>query len=326
MPKLLIAVLLAALGFGAYYFFTHYQVKGLTDIEVAPVGGDSGQQPDDQPQAKPLKKKTLRIASANLGPLDSQKLNRQDLADRLVEIVRQYDVLAIQGVHAHNQGLMLDLTELVNQGGRQYDFAVSPRVGREPVENYAAFLFDRTVVEIDRSTVCEVDDPTDQFLNRPLVAAFRARGPEADEAFTFTLVNVEIDPTQVELELGLLAMVFRAARDDGRGEDDVLVLGSLGAGDERLSTLINVPHLMWAIGRRPSTTLGTRLVDNILFDSRATVEVAGRSGVFDLMRHFDLTIREAVEISDHLPVWAEFSVFEGGQMGPLAEKNPVAPR
>jgi hypothetical protein len=59
-----------------------------------------------------------------------------------------------------------------------------------------------------------------------------------------------------------------------------------------------------------------------LFDRRATAEFTGRSGVDDLIREFDLSMREAVETSDHLPVWAEFSVYEGGQAGHVASDQP----
>ena len=34
-----------------------------------------------------------------------------------------------------------------------------------------------------------------------------------------------------------------------------------------------------------------------------------------MMREFELTMPEALEVSEHLPVWAEFSVYEGGQAG-----------
>ena len=33
------------------------------------------------------------------------------------------------------------------------------------------------------------------------------------------------------------------------------------------------------------------------------------------MREFELTMPGALEVSEHLPVWAEFSVYEGGQPG-----------
>ena len=76
-----------------------------------------------------------------------------------------------------------------------------------------------------------------------------------------------------------------------------------------------MPNLTAAVTAAPTTTRGTRVADNILFDRRATVEFTGRSGVYDLMRECDLSMPAALEVSEHLPVWAEFSVYEGGQPG-----------
>ena len=72
-----------------------------------------------------------------------------------------------------------------------------------------------------------VEDPAGRFRYKPLVAAFRVRGPAPAEAFTFTLVDVQTDPKRVAAELDLLAAVFRAVRDDGRNEDDIILLGDL---------------------------------------------------------------------------------------------------
>lgn len=327
MPRILPLILFVALVAGGYFFFTHYRFEGLEDFKLKPLSGASGTGANaEAPPATLGNRKTIRIASANFGPLDRQKLNHREIAAQVAEIIRGFDVVAVQGVWGHNQGIVLDLLEQVNQAGRDYDFAIPMRVGREPVEKYSAYFFDRAVLEIDRSTVYEVGDPGQVFLNKPLVAAFRVRGPSPEEAFTFTLVNVEVDPTQVELELNLLADVFHAVRDDGRGEDDVLLVGSFAANPNSLGGLQRVPHMMWSIADRPTTTLGTEAVDNILFQSRATVEFVGRSGTLDLMSKFDLPVQQASMISNHLPVWAEFSVFEGGQVGRIANAQGDLPR
>ena len=327
MPRILPLILFVALVAGGYFFFTHYRLEGLEDFELKPLSGDTASTGGSAaPPAALGNRKTIRIAGANLGPLDREKLSRRETAAQVAEIIRGFDVVAVQGVWGHNQAIVLDLLEQVNQAGRNYDFAIPIRVGREPVEKYSAFFFDRSVLEIDRSTVYEVGDPGQVFLNKPLVAAFRVRGPEPDEAFTFTLVNVEVDPTHAELELNLLADVFRAVRDDGRGEDDVLLVGSFAARPDDLGGLLRVPHMMWSIADRPTTPLGTEAVDNILFESRATVEFVGRAGTLDLMSKFELPVQQASLISNHLPVWAEFSVFEGGQVGRIADARGNSPR
>jgi hypothetical protein len=133
--------------------------------------------------------------------------------------------------------------------------------------------------------------------------------------FTYTAINVQISPERTAEELAILAKVFRAVRDDGRNEDDILLMGTLGTDEEHLGPLAVLPNVCAAISATPTTLRGTRAVDNILFDRRATREFTHRSGVLDLVRQFNLSAREAAEVADHLPVWAEFSVFEGGQAG-----------
>jgi hypothetical protein len=158
------------------------------------------------------------------------------------------------------------------------------------------------------------------------MALFRVRGPPPNEAFTFWVVDVAVDANRAVEELDLLGDVFRAVRDSGRGEDDVIMLGDLETDPEHMGRLALVPGIAVAITGTPTTTRGTRLADNILFDRRATVEYTGRSGVHDMIRELDLTPQAALEISEHMPVWAEFSSYENGQPGHIsgwgANTNP----
>ena len=182
-------------------------------------------------------------------------------------------------------------------------------------------LFDATTVEVDHSLVHSINVPPGTFRARPLAAEFRVRGPPANEAFTFALINVLVEPPGGPQDLNLLADIYLAERDRGlgadhgsvHGEDDIILLGDLEADPEHFGRLGNVPGMTAAIVGVPTTTRGTRLADNILFDRRATVEYTGRWGVLDTVRELDLTPQEALEISSHLPVWAEFSSYENGQ-------------
>ncbi len=312
MFKPQVLLLLVGLGLGLWYFFTNYRIQGFDSLKIEPRTGQAAQYSGGGSSA-PLTKRTIRIATANLGPLDQAKLAKPAVAAHVVRILRQFDVVALQDIRARDQGLLVQLVEQVNAQGRKYRFAVPPSVGRDPVRQYSAFVFDTAAVEIDRTTVASVDNRTGQFRHPPLVAAFQAKGPAAHEAFTFTLINVHTPVDRVEAERDLLASVFRAVRDDGRHEDDVILLGDLGTDDEHLGLLGQVANLTSAVTGVPTTTRGTGVVDHLLFDRRATIEFTRRSGVFDLQREFNLPLREALEIADHLPVWAEFSVYEGGE-------------
>ncbi|MCY2973351.1 MAG: hypothetical protein NTW52_01655 [Planctomycetota bacterium] len=54
-----------------------------------------------------------------------------------------------------------------------------------------------------------------------------------------------------------------------------------------------------------TNTRQNKAYDNILFHGPSNREFTGRWGVYDLAKSFRLTVEEALEISDHFPVWAE---------------------
>jgi hypothetical protein len=228
----------------------------------------------------------------------------------------------LQGVRGKNQGVLIRLVEQINAAtGRTYDYAVCPTQQRDGLEHYSAFVFDTGRIEVDRTTVHFVEDRSGRLRIKPLAGEFRARGPDPAEAFTFTLINVEADPDHAPAELDLLAKVFRAVRDAGRGEDDIILLGDLESDDQHLGELGKLLGVTALVSGVPTTARGANLLDNILLDRRATAEFAGRVEVVDMMREFDLTMPGAQEISEHLPIWAEFSVYEGGQAGRGATGN-----
>ncbi|MGA2621669.1 MAG: endonuclease/exonuclease/phosphatase [Thermoguttaceae bacterium] len=322
MGRSLIVLLFTAAGVGGWYVTSHYAIEvhrgqdgRWESVRVASRGVQPGTPgAGDLPPAGPARS-AVRIASFDLDGLDDNKLANPQVCDALVRVIPRFDIVAVQGIRSKNRSVLVRLIEQINATGRSYDFATCPTLDRDPVETYNALLFDLTSVEIDRSTVHSVEDSARRFRVKPLLASFRVRGPPESEAFTFTLVNVMVDPRRTPQELDLLADVFRAARDSQRNEDDIIMLGDFDADPDHLGRLAQVPNLAAAINATPTTTRGTRLSDNILFDRRATIEYTGRSAVMDLIRELDLTPQAALEVSEHLPVWAEFSSYEGGQSG-----------
>ncbi len=327
MRRLVFLILMVGAAVGAWYLWTSYTLEirrgpggSLQYVKLVPRSSGTtlpGSPTIEQPPAAPARP-SIRIATFNLDGLEETKLANPQVSDALVRILPRFDVVAVQGVRSKNRGVLVRLTEQLNATGRHYDFATCPTVERDSVPQYSAMLFDAASVEIDRSTVRSVDDPMGRFHYKPLVAQFRVRGPPDSEAFTFMLLNVQVEPSRAPAELDLLADVYRAVRDTGRNEDDIILLGDLEADTEHLGRLARLPNLMAAVTNLPTTTRGTNLSDNILFDRRATAEFTGRAGVLDLIRELDLAPQAAVEVSEHLPVWAEFSCYESGQAGHVA--------
>lgn len=265
---------------------------------------------------------TIRIATFNIRVFGENKLNDADAMQAIVAILRNFDLIAIQEVRAVSQDVVPHLVALLNADGKShYDYAIGPRLGRTNSKEQYAFIFEQASIEIDRYQLYTIDDP-DRLLHRPpLVGWFRARGPLPQQAFTFSLVTVHTDPDEVDLELDVLDDVFFKVRDDGRNEDDVIMLGDFNASENHLRQLGQIAGLAKVvIGQTPTNTLRNAQYDNILFHQTATSEFTGRGGVFDFLRDYNLSLEQAQRISDHLPVWAEFSVYEGGRAGAIASR------
>lgn len=319
-----VALLLGFLGLGAIN--NPQQQQKLKDLIAQLSGGQSA-----ATTAPPARgNDTIRVASFNIQVFGEAKLSDQASMDTIVAILQNFDLIAIQEVRSISQDVLPRLVALLNAGGKyQYDYAIGPRLGRTTSKEQYAFVFDTATIEIDRSQLYTVvEEQGDRLHREPLVGLFRARGPAPQQAFTFSLVAVHTDPDEVDSELAALQEVFYAVRDDKvRREDDVIMLGDFNARADGLRELGEVPGLVRVIsGSTPTNTARTAQYDNILFHDAATSEFTGRGGVYDFMRDFNLTQDQAERVSDHLPVWAEFSVYEGGRPGPIAARPAVGSR
>jgi endonuclease/exonuclease/phosphatase family metal-dependent hydrolase len=136
------------------------------------------------------------------------------------------------------------------------------------------------------------------------------------------LINIHTDPDEVDREVRVLDDVVRAVRDDGRQEDDTILLGDFNADERHFGELGKLPNLHAVIPANVATnTLGTKSYDNIVFDRLASSEYTGRAGVYDFVHEdFNLSQQVALDVSDHKPVWAEFSIYEGGTAGRIATR------
>jgi deoxyribonuclease-1-like protein len=261
---------------------------------------------------------SLRIATFNIQVFGQSKLGKPHVMEILAETVRRFDVVAIQEIRSMEQDVMPRFVELINRNGARYDFVIGPRLGRTSSKEQYAFVFDTTRVGVDPQSIYTMADPQDFLHREPLAARFFAVGVPPEEAFTFTLLNIHTDPDETDQELDALDDAFRIAQT--QGEDDVILLGDLNVDERKFGELGQLPGITWVISGEPTNTRGNKTYDNIVFDSRFTVEYTGASGVFNFQSEFGLTLDQALDVSDHFPVWAEFSMYENRSGRPLAAR------
>jgi deoxyribonuclease-1-like protein len=267
---------------------------------------------------------TIKIASFNIQVFGTSKIGKPQVMDVLSKVVRRFDVVAIQEVRSKDDSIVPRFAQMVNAEGAKYDCVVGPRLGRTSSKEQYAFLFDTRRIELEQGSVYTVSDPQDLLHREPLVARFRVRGPPPAEAFCFTLVNIHTDPDEAAEEVDALADVFTAVQSGADAEGDVILLGDLNADEQHLGRLGRLPGVAWAIAGRKTNTRQTHGYDNLVFDRRATTEYTGYSGVLDLATEYNLTLPQALEVSDHLPVWAEFRARQGGAGAVLAGRPTPA--
>ena len=252
----------------------------------------------------------LLIGSFNMQRLGPSKLSDPNLMRVYADLIRRFDVLALQEVTSEDQNTIPTLLRYVNEGGARYGYTISPRIGRKYFEQYV-FLYDTARVATQQNACFVMRDENDLLHREPFVGRFATTAPMP---FTFALINMHTDPDVVNEELNTLANVYvNVATYFYQGtdpEDDVILLGDLNADPKRFQMLGQIPNLLPTIVGIPTNYSRTKTNDNILVNRVATREFTGRSGAIDFQTAYGITEAQAKMISDHQPVWAEFSIQE----------------
>jgi endonuclease/exonuclease/phosphatase family metal-dependent hydrolase len=269
----------------------------------------------------------IRIASFNIQVFGDEKAKYPGLMTTLASIIQNFHIVAIQEIRTKDDYFLDNfLRTYVNQNGRAYDKVIGPRLGRSNSKEQYAYLYDTAAIEVNRNSIYTVNDPDDLLHREPLVAMFRVRGPPQEQAFTFVLINIHTDPDETATELDALAQVYQVVRRSSRGEDDIILLGDLNVDNQHLGALGRLDGVRPLVTGVYTNTRQTAEYDNIVLHQTSTAEFSGRWGVFDMKRICNLTPQQALQVSDHLPVWAEFSAYESSAPGRVATREDATIR
>ncbi|WP_283432696.1 endonuclease/exonuclease/phosphatase family protein [Neorhodopirellula lusitana] len=263
---------------------------------------------------------TIRVATFNIQMFGDKKSSNAEVMDKLAQIFMQFDVIAVQEIRG-NPDLPIDrLMNAIGQRGGRYQGIHGPPLGRSSQTECYGYVWDQTRIALVPDSNYVIDDSADRMHRQPMIASFQTifAPTESRTPFRFTMMNVHTDPDEVrgdtpENELNVLDDVFQSVRNfeyEVAGEDDYILLGDLNVDVGGLKELGQIPGIVSLIGDVPTNTRKSKTYDHIMIDARVTTEYVRRSGVMDLESFFQIDTAAAVEISDHLPVWAEFSVHE----------------
>jgi len=314
-------------GFGTTSNSPTYQSQPVSTQPPANYGGSYAPQPVSATPATPPPSPmfggpAIRIASFNIQVFGDAKASKPYVMQTLAAIIQNFHIVAIQEIRTKDDYFIDNfLRTYVNTNGKVYDKVVGPRMGRTNSKEQYAFLYDTTAIEVNKNSIYTVNDPEQLLQRAPLVAMFRVRGPPPDQAFTFVLIDMHTEPDQAVQECNTLAQVYQAVRRASGGEDDIILLGDLNTDDRHLGGLTQIDGVRPIVRSTFTNTRQNAQYDNIIVHAPSTTEFTGRWGVYNFQKLHNLSLDQALQVSDHFPIWAEFSAYESVSPGRVAARD-----
>ena len=256
----------------------------------------------------------VRVGAFNIQVFGESKASKPDVMEVLGKIIRTYDVVAIQEIRDKSQTALPALVDTVNSDNSQYDYVVGERLGRTTSKEQYAYIYNTQTIEL-AGTPHTYPEPagTDPFHREPYIASFEALVCN----FDFILITIHVDPDEATEEINALDDVVKYAQSTYPDEQEFIVMGDLNADcsyfDEDSSSTMSSSDYYWCINNSVDTTTKPTdcTYDRIILTNPTAPYFTGDSGVFRYDIEYGLTEDETTAVSDHYPVYAEFSCNGG---------------
>lgn len=274
----------------------------------------------------------IRIATFSIQSFGKQKASDVNVMRVLTHVISQFDVVAVQQIQGGDPGPIEALVNSLRNSGASYTATVSQPIGEGAQSESYAFLWDDTRIQLVPNSAYVVQDTADRMYREPMVASFETRVGTADgrRPFRFTLINAHASPAKAAAvgdEMDVLDDVYVRVRQydyQTNGEEDCILLGNLNVDVAGLKELGQIPGVQSIAGDTKTNTLSNETQDHIIIDARMTREYSGRFGVLSLVDQLGLTQEQALQVSDHQPLWGEFSIYEVPNFDALGSQSQGA--
>jgi len=283
---------------------------------------------------------SIKLASFNIQIFGVTKSAKPEIMDTIVSVISNYDIIAIQEVK-DKTGVTVPrlLTALNASGNGKYKFFLSERTGKQSDDVFSQeqylILYDSTkIVAYDSVTIdysfinthsslkmisSVYNDKQDHFQREPSIAFFST----VDSSFKFTVLNIHTKPQEAFEEVDALLRIGNEMNSfykyiltsngfEPSGNQNflknIIMLGDYNADCSYLSEseIISLKEkyslLYWLIPEDVKTNLATSLnctYDRIVITKDMIGHITGNYGVD---RSFSSS-----EVSDHYPIWYEFT-------------------
>jgi len=252
------------------------------------------------------------VASFNVQNFGTGKLADSMVTETVVSIIRHFDIIALQELRGPADHVLVTLVRVLNDGqDGPYAFVSGEPVGSSGHLEQFGFIYDRTRVSWVEGDVETY--PLEGLVRPPLLARFSTFA-----GFDFVLATVHVKPDDAEAEIDELVYVMKYGRDRFPSQQDVILLGDFNADCSYFNEASSVSPMRgsdyyWAIGDELDTNVASSecTYDRVVFSPAATAEdYTGNHGVFRFDEVLGLSAGMTTDVSDHYPVWVEFSTTE----------------
>jgi deoxyribonuclease-1-like protein len=248
----------------------------------------------------------VKIATFNIQIFGQAKVHKPAILAYLAEVVRHFDIVAIEEVKDATQQTPGIFLTAVNATGRHYAFVLSGRTGKQPDDHDSqeqyAFYYDTDRIEaLDQGALFD-DSAQDLFQREPFTAQFAVKGTP----FTFTLTAIHTRPDSAVAEIGALYTVYQDVLQRYPHEYHHLILGDFNAGCTYATPAdfdvlqIRGAEFHWIVPDTADTNVNP---DHACAYDR----LVANSALFSHFKQWGIANWFTdKKISDHWPVWATF--------------------
>ncbi|XP_072019738.1 deoxyribonuclease-1-like [Amphiura filiformis] len=262
-----------------------------------------------------LIKKPLRIGAFNIQVFGATKFGKSEVVERIVRIIKRYDILLVQEIRDSTEKIIKELHLLVNlelPESERYGLVVSERLGRTSSKEQYAFFYKNYEGKVEVTDEYVFNDAADDVFERePYVVRFRSKVTALTD---FAIIGIHIKPSDAINELNNLEIVYEdlLKRYDNKLKD-VIFAGDFNADCSYVGktkwdkvTFRSDDRFVWLIGDDVDTTVAKSdcAYDRIIIagEGMAQAYVPGSADVFYFDSAFGLPQDEAVAVSDHYPI------------------------
>ena len=250
---------------------------------------------------KPNVRTNIKIASFNVQFFNDKKNSKKDVMAVVASIITKFDIIAFQEIQGKNNSTIKKLDKMVSGS---HDYIVSPKLGYSKTykERYA-FFYDRKVLKHISNHVYR--DSLDEFSRDPYIGLFEVIGKKENIIF----IDIHTPPRFATREIRRLPKVI-ADSITKLPNTGLILLGDFNAdcayyNEKNYQEVFPASSYIWAIGNDKATSVVSGCTFDRIVLTRNLADNFVSAGVYDFKLKHGLSLKQALKVSDHYPVFVE---------------------